>query len=139
MQTETVRAENMVAGMLILVILALGALALFSRRAVIGGIAAGPISDRVRQAAGLDSLGVCAADFGALISLHAAAAGLSNTGAGVGLVRAYYVSVLAISSALPGLAAWSEREMTTCSRYIGVLVDRSLEHNAACIRDARSR
>ncbi len=121
---------------------ALGQFALYYWRAVVAGVAAQPLSDRVRAAAGLASESVGAADFHAVMSLHKMTPGLKDRDGGLWLVRAYYhiVQALAIlaDKSLPQLATWTQREMATCSRYVAVLVDQRLERNLACAAEARS-
>ncbi len=121
---------------------ALAQFALYYWRSVVAGVAAQPVSDKVRAAAGVDGASVGARDFAAVMSLHELTPGLQGDGGGLRVVRAYYsvaelISRLA-SVRLPLLAAWSEREMATCSRYVAVLVDRRLEHNLTCAAEIRS-
>ncbi len=116
---------------------ALGQFALYYWRAVLAGVAAQPLSDRVRMAAGLASESVDAADFQTVVRLHELTPGLKDDNGGLGLVRVYYSAVKALGR-LPALAAWSQREMATCSRYVAVLVDQRLEHILACAAEVRS-
>jgi hypothetical protein len=121
---------------------ALGQFALYYWRSVVASVAAQPLSDRVRVAAHLAGPSVGAADFQAVLSLHDVTPGLKEDSHGLRVVRAYYDVVELIGRlaklGFPVLAAWSEREMTTCSRYVAVLVDRRLERNLACAAEIRS-
>src|SRR5713226_5139643 len=96
----------------------------------------------ISAAAGLASPSVGAADFETVISLHDVTPGLEGASSALRVVRAYYDVVELIGRlakwGFPVLAAWSEREMTTCSRYVAVLVDRRLERNLACAAEIRS-
>ena len=114
-----------------------GILIFFCWRLMVGVVANRPVSDRLRQAAGLVGP---AADFRFLETLCTAAGALANTGPrrGTALVRVYYRAVRAIGGILRPLAPWSEREMTVCSRYLAVQVDRCLASNAACSRRVRT-
>jgi hypothetical protein len=116
--------------------------ALYYWRSVVAGVAAQPVSERVRVAAGVVGASVSSRDFAAMMSLHKLTPGLQGDGGGLGVVQAYYRVVGLISHLasvrLPSLAAWSEREMATCARYVAVLVDRRLEHNLACTAEIRS-
>jgi hypothetical protein len=105
-------------------------------RLIMGGIAARPLSDRLRQAAGLT--GPDAADFGFLETLCTAAGALANTSYSTGPVRIYYRVVRTAGRILPILRPWSEREMIVCSRYLAVQVDRCLATNTDCARRVRS-
>ncbi len=121
---------------------ALGQFALYYWRSVVAGVAAQPLSERVRAAARLASPSVGAADFETVISLHDVTPGLQDASSALRVVRAYYNVVELIGRlaklGFPVLAAWSQREMTTCSRYVAVLVDRRLERNLACAAEIHS-
>ena len=129
-------------GVLFLAVLAAGITVFGCWRMFIGAIAARPVSDRLRHAAGLagspaqwDFRG---GDFALLERLFAAAGALAGSGRDAVLIRAYYSAVHAIKRLLPALAPWSEREMTVCSRYLAARIDRFLASNAACSRRVRS-
>src|SRR5713226_91151 len=117
---------------------ALGQFDLYYWRSVVAGVAAQHVSDR----AGLAGVSVGPADFQAVMGLHGLTPGLKDDDGGLRLVRAYYGVVEALGRLagfrLPAVAAWSEREMTTCSRYVAVLVDRRLERNLVCAAEMRS-
>ena len=123
-------------GLLVPAILVPGTLIFCCWRIGIGAMAARPVSDRLRHATGL--VGPRAADFGLLDSLGTAAGALANAGHATVLLRVYYRAVRAIGGLLPPLAPWSQREMTVCSRYLAVQVDRRLASNAAGSRRVRS-
>ena len=128
----------MAISLLVPVILVLGTLVVFGWRMIVGAIAARPLTDHVRRAALLDGTDPGAADFDMLAGLHMAVGALSKAGHGAALIRAYYPAVRAMGRLLPGLAPWSQREMTLCTRYLAVQVDRCLSHNAACSRPVRT-
>jgi hypothetical protein len=121
---------------------ALGQFLLYYWRSVVAGVAAQPVSDRMRKAAGLAGASVGPADFQAVVDLHGLTPGLKHDDGSLRIVRAYYRVVEALGRLagfrLPAVAAWSEREMTTCSRYVAVLVDRRLECNLVCAAEMRS-
>ncbi len=121
---------------------ALGQFALYYWRSVVSGVAAQPVSDRVWKAAGLEGASVGPADFHTVMGLHELTPSLRDGDGSLGAVRAYYSVVEALGRLagfrLPAVAAWTEREMTTCSRYVAVLVDRRLERNMACAAEMRS-
>jgi hypothetical protein len=129
-------------GLFIPATLVVGTILICCWRIAVGAIAARPVTDRVRQAAGLAGPPVPrdprAADFGVLEGLCTAAGALASTGRGTALIRAYYVAVQTIGGLLPALAPWSDREMTVCSRYLAARVDRYLASNDACSRRVRS-
>ncbi len=112
--------------------------ALYYWRALVAGVAAQPISDRVQVAAGL-AHEVSGGDFNAILSLHDVAPGLKGDQGGLRVVRVYYRAMEFLRGLhMPSLAAWSEREMLTCSRYVAVLLDQRLERNLACAAEVRS-
>ncbi len=121
---------------------ALGQFALYYWRSVVAGVAAQPVSDRVWAAAGLQGASVGATDFQAVMNLHELTPELKDDNGELWAVRAYYRVVETLGwlagMKLPGVTAWSEREMATCSRYVAVLVDRRLERNLACAAEIRS-
>ncbi len=117
---------------------AFGQFALYYWRALVAGVAAQPISDRVQVAAGL-AREVSGGDFNAILSLHDVAPGLKGDQGGLRVVRVYYRAMELLRGLhMPSLAAWSEREMLTCSRYVAVLLDQRLERNLACAAEVRS-
>jgi hypothetical protein len=116
---------------------ALAHFALYYWRAMIGGIAQQPVSERVRTAARISSPAIRARDFRTLLSLHDLSPDLRGPGGGFHAVRAYYWAVEKIGSLIPPMTLWADAEMTTCARYVAVLVDRHLERNIACAAQMR--
>jgi hypothetical protein len=106
-------------------------------RAVVAGVAAEPISDRVRVAARFEQNEPGAADFGEILSLIEITPALGGSN-GMGPVRAYFAVVSLIGRVVPPLSAWSEREKVVCARYAAALLDRRLEHVEAFAAASRS-
>jgi hypothetical protein len=106
-------------------------------RALVAGVAAAPISDRVRVAAQFEEHEPAAADFGEILSLIEITPGLGGT-SGMGPVRAYFAVVSLIGRVVPPLSAWSDREKVVCSRYAAALLDRRLERVEAFAVASRS-
>jgi hypothetical protein len=112
---------------------------LFYWRAVIAGVAACPVSERVREASGLSNQPVAGEDFGLLASLDAICPDLEGNRQGMNSVRLYYRAVAAIGQVCRGaLARWADGELLTCARYAAVTVDRRLERNRACMAEILS-
>lgn len=133
----------MVAAVLLIVsAVALGQFALYYWRAVLAGIASQPLSERINDAAGINCHAIGPADFATMMNLHDLTPGLREHREGLRTVRVYYAGLesLARFSGLrfPRLADWANREMTTCSRYAAVLLDRRLAANLACAAEIRS-
>jgi hypothetical protein len=90
-----------------------------------------PISEEVRVAAQLPSGEITGRDFAALAGLLSLTPGGSG---GVTLVRAYFrmVQVVAtVGRTQAACAAWAEREMAICARYVGVQIDGRLQMSFA--------
>ena len=123
-------------------VVALGQFALYYWRSIVAQVAAQPLSGRVGEVADLSGVSVGSTDFKAIMSLHEITPGLEGKATSLRAVRAYYHVVQLLGwlaqLRLPALAAWSEHEMATCSRYVAVLVDRRLERNLACAAEIRS-
>jgi hypothetical protein len=120
-------------------VVGLGQFTLYYWRAILAGVAAQPLSGQMAGLAG-GSLGP--ADFNALLNLHEVTPGLKGDNGGLRVVRAYYRVVETFGRlaglGLPLVAAWSEREMTTCTRYVAVRVSQRLERNLVCAAEIRS-
>ena len=121
---------------------ALSQFALYYLRAVLTGVAALPVSDRVLAAARIENGRLLPQHFDALAGLHALTPNLEPHRGGLGLVRAYYRLVGALDvlfgKSMPLLAAWSERERAICARYAAVQVGRRLQANLELSASLRS-
>ncbi len=115
---------------------------LFYLRAVLADVGAQPLSHRVREAGGVAGSAVCPNDFSTLVNLHEVTPWMEGGQSRLQLVRAYYRVLGTLSrlcdTRIPALTAWTNREMTTCSRYAAVLLDQRLEHNLVCAASVRS-
>lgn len=133
----------MFAAMLLTIsILALSQFAIYYWRAVLSGVAAQPVSDRVLQAARVENGRFTARDFEALAGLHDLTPELYPNRGGLALVRVYYRAVEALGnlagSWLPAVTAWSDRERIICARFAAVQIDRRLQANLALAASLRS-
>jgi hypothetical protein len=121
---------------------ALAQFALYYWRAVMAGVAAQPVSDRVLAAAGLQAGGVAWRDFDTLVGLHDLTPTLRSREQSLLLLRLYYRFIELLerlaSSRWPAIAAWSRREMAVCARYAAVQIDRRLQDNLALAASIRS-
>ena len=117
-------------------VVAMSQFALYYWRAVLAGVAAQPVSDRVLAAAHVEDGCLLPQHFETLAELHDLTPDLKPNQSGLGLVRVYY-RLLQGLAILPMLSAWSERERTICTRYAAVQVGRRLQANlelAAALR-----
>ncbi len=123
-------------------IVALSQFALYYWRAVLAGVAAQPVSDRVLAAAQVENGRFLPQHFQTLASLHNLTPDLCPNPSGLGLVRLYYKVIEGLDAFLgswiPTLAVWSERERVLCARYAAVQVDRRLQANLDLVASLRS-
>lgn len=119
-------------------IVALAQFGLYYWRAVLTGIAAKPISNRVLEAARLEEPELRGNDFEKLAGLLTLTPELRGRGDHLGPVRAYYAIVGFLGSLSPAFRAWSEQERVLCARYTAVQVERRLEANLAQAASLRS-
>jgi hypothetical protein len=123
-------------------IVALSQFALYYWRAVLAGVAAQPVSDRVLVAAQVENGRLLPKHFQTLAGLHDLTPDLYPNRGGLGLVRAYYRVIEGLDALLgksiPAFAAWSESELTICARYAAVQVDRRLQANLDLAASLRS-
>jgi len=118
-------------------LVALAQFGLYYWRATISGIATQAISDRIRIAAGIAHQSIGAQDFHSIVILNDLSPDLRGPNGGFKTVRAYYAIVKKLGSIVPALSQWAENEMTTCTRYVAVLMDQHLERNMACAAQVR--
>jgi hypothetical protein len=123
-------------------IVALAQFGLYYWRAVLAGVAAQPVSDRVLTAARVENGRVTSEHFRTLAGLHDLTPDLYPNRGGLVLVRLYYRVVEAIDALagtrMPTVAAWSLRERVICARYAAVQVDRRLQANLELAASLRS-
>jgi hypothetical protein len=123
-------------------IVALSQFALYYWRAVLAGVAAQPVSDRVLIAAQVENGRFTPEDFQTFAGLHKLTPDLDLNSSGLGLVRLYYCAIEGLDaflgSKIPGFAVWSERERVICARYAAVQVDRRLQANLDLAASLRS-
>jgi hypothetical protein len=123
-------------------IVALSQFALYYWRAVLAGVAAQPVSDRVLVAAQVENGRLMPEHFETLAGLHDLTPDLYPNRGGLGMVRVYYRVIEGLDALLakriPAFAAWSESERTICARYAAVQVDRRLQANLDLAASLRS-
>jgi hypothetical protein len=123
-------------------IVALSQFALYYWRAVLAGVAAQPVSDRVLVAAQVENGRLMPQHFQTLASLHDLTPDLFPNRSGLGQVRIYYRAIevldIFLGKKIPSIAMWSERERVLCARYAAVQVDRRLQANLDLAASLRS-
>ena len=133
----------MFAAMLLAIsIVALSQFAAYYWRAILAGVAAQPVSDRVLAAANLEAASMKGQDFETLAGLHELTPDLQTNSNGLTLVRLYYRALEGLATLtgahVPSMAAWCERERVICARYAAVQIDRRLQANLALAAALRS-
>lgn len=125
--------------MLVIAVVALVHFGVHYWRALLAGVASEPLSERMQAMAG-ETLG--AGDFDRVLCYQKMCPGLDSREGRVGVVRAYYRILSALSNTLgallPRVSAWTNREMATCSRYVVVVTDRRLQRNLAQVAEIHS-
>ena len=123
-------------------IVAMSQFALYYWRAVLAGVAAQPVSERVLAAARVEDGRLTPQHFDTLAGLHALTPVLQSNRGGLGFVRLYYRMVEGLDAVFgkhfPALAEWSERERMICARYAAVQVGRRLQANLELAASLRS-
>lgn len=123
-------------------IVALSQFVLYYWRAVLAGVAAQPVSERVLVAAQVENGRLTSEDFQTLSGLHHLTPDLHTNRSGLGLVRLYYRLIegldVILGTKIPAFAVWSERERVICARYAAVQVDRRLQANLDLAASLRS-
>lgn len=134
----------MFAAMLLAIsIVALTQFAAYYWRAILAGVAAQPVSERVLEAANLEHAHMQGRDFEKLAGLHELTPDLQPGSAGLMSVRLYYralgwLAALCGARNMSSLASWCEEERLLCARYAAVQVDRRLQANLALAEALRS-
>lgn len=123
---------------LVMSTIALGQFGVYYWRALVVTTAAQPLSDRARVAALLATDKSGDPEFDAILSLHDLTRGVGGSGNGLNLVRSYYTAVGAIGRIVPALSSWAAGEKQVCARYAAVMLDRRLQHVAACVASSHS-
>jgi hypothetical protein len=128
--------------LLVISVVALLQFALYYWRAVLTGVAAQPVSDRVMAAACVEDGRLAPQHFDTFAGIYALTPELNPERKGLGFVRAYYRLVEALDTLcgakIPAVAAWSVKERTICARYAAVQVDRRLQASLDLATSLRS-
>jgi hypothetical protein len=119
-------------------VVALGQFGIYYWRATIAEIASRPVSECVRLAARISTPLLGSRDFRAIMEVHDLAPHLRGPGGAFRCIRAYYSVAKCLGRLIPSMTSWAEQEMTTCSRYVAVLLGERLEHNLACSAHIRA-
>jgi hypothetical protein len=123
-------------------VVALSQFALYYWRALVMGVAAQPVSERVLEAAQINGEELTAKHFRIFSELHDVTPDLRQGPSGLGLVRFYYHAIQVLGAVAgkfsTSLAEWSEREKLLCARYAAVQIEKRLQSNLALAASIRS-
>src|SRR5207245_10327289 len=133
----------MFSAMLFLIsIVALSQFALYYWRAVLAGVAAQPVSDRVLVAAQVENGRLAPQHFQTLAGLHDLTPDLQPNRSRMGFVRVYFRLIEGLDAIfgkkIPAFALWIERQRAICARYADVLVDRRVQAHLGLAHCSRS-
>jgi len=112
-------------------IVAFGQFAIYYWRATIAEASRAPISDRVRNLAGISKTSFSSRDFRAILGVCNSAPELRSSANQLRGIRAYYFVVEKLGQLIPPVAEWAEIEMAMCSRYMAVFLEQHLDRNLA--------
>jgi hypothetical protein len=128
----------MIAAILLTVsVVAFAQFGLYYWRAMISTVARKAISERIRVAAGIAGPTIGPLDFRNIVMLKDLSPDLRGPNGSFRAIRTYYAMVQKLGRVIPAMASWANAEMTTCSRYVAVLMDQHLERNLACAAEVR--
>jgi hypothetical protein len=123
-------------------VVALSQFAAYYWRALVMGVAAQPVSERVLEAARINDGELTAQHFKVFAELHELTPDMRPGPSGLGLVRFYYHAVQILGKVAghfsTSFAEWTERECILCTRYAAVQIDRRLQANLALAASIRS-
>jgi hypothetical protein len=103
-------------------------------RAIWIGLASQQLSDSLQLSSGIDAATIGAGDFGRLMNLcDQLSPDLKKSSPWLSEVSRYYRVVAKLEqisrAKLPSISSWASQEMTTCARYVAVVLDQSLSMN----------
>src|SRR5262249_49937488 len=138
-----VRLRVMFSAMLLTIsVVALSQFAVYYWRALVMGVAAQPVSERVLEAARVPDGELTGQHFKVFAELHDLTPDFRPGPRGLGFVRLYFYAVHFFGKALGrfsnSIAEWTEREQILCTRYAAVQIDRRLQANLALAASIRS-
>ena len=129
----------MAALILVFAVAAMVQFAIVYSRAILLSVAAEPLSERVHQVSGISE--PQAVDFDAMLALFRMCPELGKEKSRLGLVTLYYrlLSVLkSMGRGVPKLSLWADHEMSTCTRFVAVMMDHRLQHTLQAAAAVRS-
>ena len=84
------------------------------------------------MAAGVSRPTLNSHDFRVILNLHDLTPDLGGSYGAFRAIRCYFFFVKKLGRLIPNVTEWAEIEMTMCSNYMAVLLERHLERNMEC-------
>lgn len=123
-------------------VVALSQFGLYYWRALVMGVAAQPVSERVLEAAHVNGAELTGDHFRVFAELHDLTPDLRPGPRGLGFIRLYYSALRGLEKVAgrfsSSLVEWAEGERVLCARYAAVQIDRRLQANLALAASIRS-
>ena len=120
---------------LVIALLTLFQFSVYAWRAALAETAAVRLTAAGRLAVECDARPLQIKDFSKILGLQELCPDLTGEAAHLWSVRYYFSLVQGLKNLLgrrlPVFADWSERELTTCTRYVAVQIDQRLQRNQA--------
>src|ERR1019366_8990801 len=102
-------------------------------RSVIAASTARPLSEQVREIAGLEGRKILGEEFIRLLQLASLCPASAGDHGAIAAVRAYFRMVdfvrVALGGMIPGIVSWAETELSKCAHFAAVALDHRISHS----------
>jgi hypothetical protein len=109
-------------------------------RSLIAASSVVPLSDQVRQVAGLGAKGVSGEEFRRLLQLARLCPEPGNDSRALEAVRTYFRLLNMVRTisrrVIPNLAQWTERERSGCAYFVAIALERRIAHSRGLMAQA---
>ena len=112
-------------------------------RSIIAASTAQPLSEQVREVAGIRDCQIRAEEFVRLLQLASLCPDSGADDSTITMVRAYFRMVsfarTALRGVIPEIVSWAEAELTRCAHFAAVALDRRISHSRNLMAQQYSR
>lgn len=102
-------------------------------RSVIAASTARPLSEQVREVAGVKGREIQGEEFIRLLQLASLCPASGGDHGAIAAIRAYFRMVsfvrMALRGMIPGIVSWAEAELAKCAHFAAVALDRRISHS----------
>ena len=102
-------------------------------RSVIAASTARPLSEQVREVAGLGGREIHGEEFIRLLQLASLCPASAGDHGAIAAIRTYFRMVsfvgVAMRGMIPGVVSWAEAELSKCAHFAAVALDRRISHS----------